>query len=313
MPIYRNEKNKTQPDNKKLHSVNLLSLVDLCKTTEEQNQLLDAIAEMELQNQAALTLDTKVRTLSYKTALERAGLSEETIDSILEQGDLSGLLGNDESQLAESYLRDHLPMGTYVKQADVDTIIKQLQDDKKNNVDRVIAQTRFEESMQTLCDTAEKFDSEALANAQVEAGKSSKGYDIYRMDPEGGLCITEVPEAKIAANKDQIVAELREQVQKELKAEQKHANSVGSGAKTFVTGDAENMSKGTIQMTAAAAMFIFSKVREVSKRKALEDAMKQGEVKIQTVVNNLVGLEKSMMIDSMEEDHSVFENDLNQG
>ena len=83
MPIYRNEKNKAT-DNKKLHSVSLLSLVDLCKTTEEQNQLLDAIAEMELQNQASLTLDTKVRTLSYKTALANAGLSEETIDSLME-------------------------------------------------------------------------------------------------------------------------------------------------------------------------------------------------------------------------------------
>lgn len=312
MPIYRNEKNKA-PDNKKLHSVSLLSLVDLCKTTEEQNQLLDAIAEMELQNQASLTLDTKVRTLSYKTALANAGLSEETIDSIMEQGDLSGLLGNVESQLAESYLRDHLPMGTYVKQADVDVVIKQLQEDTQNTVDKVIAQARFEESMQKLCDNAEKFDSEALANSQIEAGKSSKNYDIYRMDPEGGLCITEVPKAIISANKDQIVAELREQVQKEIKAEQKHANSVGSGAKTFATGDAENMSKGTIQMTAAAAMFIFAKIKEVDKRKALEDAMKQGEVKIQTVVNNLVGLEKSMMVDSMEEDHSVFEDGLNQG
>ena len=132
MPIYRNDKNKS-PDNKKLHSVSLLSLVDLCKTTEEQNQLLDAIAEMELQNQASLTLDTKVRTLSYKTALANAGLSEETIDSLMEQGDLSGLLGNVESQLAESYLRDHLPMGTYVKQADVDVVIKQLQEDILKN------------------------------------------------------------------------------------------------------------------------------------------------------------------------------------
>lgn len=303
MAIYRN------PPKNKLYDVNLDTLMKLCKDSVEQDQLLNAIAGMMSQGEAMLTLDSRIRTRSYEDALKNAGLSQETIDDILNEGDMSGFLGSKESQLAEAYLRSNLPMGNYVKQDDVDKIVQQLQDDSKNGVDQKIAQSNFEASMKNLCENSQKFDSNFLANEQISLGDKGQSYDIYRMDKEGGLCVTEVPKAVISANKDQIVADLKNQLEKQVKLDQEKAKGFGNGFQEFAKGEAEDMSKGSIKMTFNAAMFIFGKVQEASKRKAIEDALKQGNVKIQTIVEGLVGLEKNKMIDSMEEDHSVdFDN-----
>lgn len=301
MPIFRPTKNKAS----KTHSVTLSSLLALCKSKEEQDNLINAIADMEIQGEATLTMDSRLRTLSYKAALEKAGLSQETIDSILEQGDSSGLIGSKESQLAESYLAENLASGKYVSRDDVDKVVKQLQDNLNGGVDFQTAKTQFENSMQKLCDNAQKFTPKEIVNEQIARGKEGETYDIYRKDNKNGICVTEVPKAIISANKDKVVADLREQVQKNHSFSRQNLHSIKSDAKGF-NGDPEQMTKATLQMTAHAMMAIISLLIELAKREQLKRALKEGEVDIQDVVNNLVSLEKDQMEEKM---HETFDED----
>lgn len=296
MAIYR------EPPKNKLYSVDLESLMQVCKSDAEREALYNAIAEMEMQGESKLTFDTKVRAQTYQNALIQAGLSQETIDSFMEQGDLSGLVTDRGTKLAEAYLNENLREGYYVNKAEVEKVIKQFNDDTMGVMSQKMVKARFEAAMSTVCDNAKKFDANELADMQIAAGKNGKDYEIYRKDKSDGLCITDVPKAVIAANKEEIVANLKEQVNKQIQAEHKHANNIGSGAKQFVNGDAENMSKGTLMMTAAAAMFIFSKIMESEKRKALEDALKQGTVAINDTLKKLSVLEKNSMTEGIEND-----------
>lgn len=98
MAIYR------EPPKNKLYSVDLEFLMQVCKSDAEREALYNAIAEMEMQGESKLTFDTKVRAQTYQKALIQAGLSQETIDSFMEFGDLSGLVTDRGTKLAETHL-----------------------------------------------------------------------------------------------------------------------------------------------------------------------------------------------------------------
>lgn len=277
--------------------------MELCKNDTERENLLKAIADMELAGQATLTMDTKIRTKSYELALIEAGLSPETINSILEQGDMSGFIGSNESQLAESYLRQNLRNGNFVEKADVDTVIQQYQ---KNIHDgnKTAARVEFEASMQQLCKDSKKFDPETLAAEQIRKGKSGIDFEVYRNDNHAGLSIAKVPKANIAANRDEIIADLKQQHSKAQSSASGHIKGAANSAKDLV-GDAEHQSKATLQMTVHALGYILGKFLETAKKLKLVAAMKSGNVDIQDAVNHLIGLEKDQMIDEMKDNDEL--------
>lgn len=287
-----------KPPTKQTHSVELESLLILCKDEAERNKLVAAITDMQSKGQAVVTMDSKVRTQMYRDALVNAGISEETVESILKQGDASGMMGSKESQLAESYLAENLKNGRYVSREDVDAVVNQLQSDLRNGVDKQIAQQRFESSMENLCNNARKFNPRELAQEQIAKGKNGRDYEVYRKDRFDGLCISDVPKANISANKDQIVADLKEKVRSAHSSSHQHMRGVGSSIKQM-DGDAEHMTKATVHMTTEAALAILSAIVEATRKAALDRALKSGDVNIQTVVNNLVKVEAKAMEKSM--------------
>lgn len=299
-----------QPPKNKLYSVDLDSLMLLCKNDAEREALFNAIAEMEASGEAKMTFNTKIRTMTFENALIGAGLSQETVESVMEQGNLSGLIADAGTKMAEAYLNENLKAGYYVEKAEVNKVIQQFNEDVQGVMSEDQVRARFEASMESVCSFARKFDSNELAEMQISAGKNGRNFEIYRKDRHEGLCITDVPKAVIAANKEEMVAELKEQVRKAASASSREVSKAGSGAKQFANGDAENMTKGTLQVTMAAALFIFDKFVENAKKKALENAIKQGDVDINDTIKTLLTLEKKEMTKGIENDMEgvVLEN-----
>lgn len=288
-----------EKNTKDIHSVTLSSLMTLCKDKEEQDKLYNAIADMELAGQATLTMDSKIRTKSYELALKDAGLSEETVQSILEKGDMSGFIGSKESQLAESYLGENLKNGHYVEKRDVDAIIQQYQKNIKTHSKNDFARTEFELSMHQLCKDAKVFSPETLTNEQIKKGKNGKEFEIYRNDKESGLSVSVVPVAKIKANRDEIVAELKQKYNQSKTNANSHLKGAAQSAKDLV-GDAEQQCKATVHMTAHALMYIFHKVFGALKKSKMIAEAVAGNVNIQNTVERLIGLEKDEMTKEIE-------------
>ncbi len=294
MPIIR------QPKPKSVQSVKLTDLVGICENRQEEDGLFDALAKIEQMGQSMLTMDTNVRTKSYESALIDAGLSEQTVSNIMTEGNLSGLVGSVETQLAESFLRTNLSNDRYVEKADVDTAVRQHQNNIKNGVKKDLARLEFESTMYGLCQQSKKFDPKKIREEQLEKGKAGKPFEIYSNDKNTGLSITNVPKADVDPKKEEITAKLKQQYAEAKNAAKHHGKSVVGNISNMV-GDAQAQSQATLHMTTHALGFILQTCFSLVKRARLKAAMNAGDVDIQNVVTNLIELEKDKMKAEMDD------------
>lgn len=177
----------------------------------------------------------------------------------------------------QQYLLDNLPEGKYVTHEDLQKIHKDylaIKNDKSlsgsDEKREAYADATRQAALDDLIKNAPTYDALALQKEQFAKGDRANSYKVYRKSDSNKLVETTIGSRTLNEALKQKIDKNQRTIGKIEGSQGQSKHTVKGGVQQFISGEAEQMSKGTLVMTAGAALLLIGFLREKGLEKANE-------------------------------------------